>query len=324
MNYKFDYQWPQCFLKDHTYSKKDSKKSSNKLIDIIEKFFLKKFKSPVIVFPSARSCIGSILEFENLSRNDEVFVNKWVSNCVFNSVGFYTNPTINFINPKIVLANNNWGLVQKIKLSPKKKGIIVDDSCDSLITDNKNLYPNNSKYEIFSLPKLIGSVAGGIVISKNRKFYRFCKSRQKKNKKLGITQSYLKFRETKKNYDYDFRYKEVTNSYLEYNAAKNIVKNLDNYEINTNIIKKRLNIIGENFKVQKDLKRYGPVILFELKNNRSKNKLKKLFMFRHKVINYKKNLSKQYLLFPVHFKITDKMFNYNLRNILKFKNSFKI
>ena len=47
-------------------------------------------------------------------------------------------------------------------------------------------------------------------------------------------------------------------------------------------------------------------------------------MFRHKVINYKKNLSKQYLLFPVHFKITDKMFNYNLRNILKFKNSFKI
>ena len=42
MNYKFDYQWPQCFLKDHTYSQKDSKKSSNKLIDIIEKFFFKK------------------------------------------------------------------------------------------------------------------------------------------------------------------------------------------------------------------------------------------------------------------------------------------
>ena len=101
----------------------------------------------MIVFPSARSCIGSILEFENLSRNDEVFVNKWVSNCVFNSVD-HTNPTINFINPKIILANNNWGLV-KNQIESKKKGIIVDDSCDSLITDYKNLYPNNSKYEIF-------------------------------------------------------------------------------------------------------------------------------------------------------------------------------
>jgi len=324
MKNNFDYQWPQCFLKEHSFSLNDSKKSTTKLITFIENFFYDKFKSTVIVFPSARSCIGAILEFEKLNRNDEVYVSKWVSNCIFGSIGFYSNPTVNFIKPRMVLANNNWGLIQKFNFSLKKNRIIIDDSCDSLINDNKDLYPNKSKYEIFSLPKLIGSIAGGLVITKNKKFYKFCKNRQTKNKKLGITQSYLKFRETKKNYDYDYRYKEVANSFLEYNAANNIIKNLKNYEINKNTINKRLRLIRKHFKIKSKYKRYGPVLLIEIKNDKSKCKLKKLFMFRHKITNYKKNISKQYLLFPLHFKITDKIFNDNLKSILNFKSNLKI
>ena len=146
MKNNFDYQWPQCFLKEHSFSLNDSKKSTTKLINFIENFFYDKFKSPVIVFPSARSCIGAILEFEKLNRNDEVYVSKWVSNCIFSSIGFYSNPTVNFIKPKVVLANNNWGLIQKFKFSSKKNTIIIDDSCDSLINDNKDLYTNKSKY----------------------------------------------------------------------------------------------------------------------------------------------------------------------------------
>ena len=163
MKNNFDYQWPQCFLKEHSFSLNDSKKSTTKLITFIENFFYDKFKSTVIVFPSARSCIGAILEFEKLNRNDEVYVSKWVSNCIFGSIGFYSNPTVNFIKPRMVLANNNWGLIQKFNFSLKKNRIIIDDSCDSLINDNKDLYPNKSKYEIFSLPKLIGSIAGGLL-----------------------------------------------------------------------------------------------------------------------------------------------------------------
>lgn len=117
----FDYQWPQCFLKAQNFSLKKSKKSTGTLISVIERFFYNKLKSPIIVFPSARSCIGAILEFEKLNRNDEVYVSKWVSNCIFTSIGYYTNPTVNFIKPRIILANNNWGLLQKFKFSSKKK-----------------------------------------------------------------------------------------------------------------------------------------------------------------------------------------------------------
>jgi len=83
-------------------------------------------------------------------------------------------------------------------------------------------------------------------------------------------------------------------------------------------------LIRNHFKIRSIYKRYGPVLLFEIKNNKNKAELKKLFMFRHKITNFKKNISKQYLLFPLHFKITDKIFNDNLKNILNFKSNLKI
>ena len=45
MKNNFDYQWPQCFLKEHSFSLNDSKKSTTKLITFIENFFYDKFKS---------------------------------------------------------------------------------------------------------------------------------------------------------------------------------------------------------------------------------------------------------------------------------------
>jgi putative PLP-dependent aminotransferase (TIGR04422 family) len=178
-----DYQWPQAFLKSVKFKKKLSNLNDKNLIKKIESFFERKLRKPVKLFPSARSCIGSILEFEKISRGDEVFVNKWLSSCIFNAVGYFSNPTVNFGDQKIYIANNNWGIIQNLNILDTKK-IIIDDSSDSIILDNKFLFPNKSKYEIFSLPKIIGSVAGGIVISKDKKYLNYCKLRQKKIKNL--------------------------------------------------------------------------------------------------------------------------------------------
>jgi putative PLP-dependent aminotransferase (TIGR04422 family) len=321
---KKNYQWPQCFSKSVFFSKKKKFESPYKNILVIEKFFEKEFGQPTILFPSARSCIGAILEFEKINRSHEVYVNKWVSNCIFNAIGYFSNPTVNYKNQKIVLTNNSSGLVQRLKIKKNFKGVIIDDSCDSIILNKKRLFPNNSKYEIFSLPKLLGSVSGGIVISKSKKFYKFCKNRQKKNKNLGLSQSYLKFSEINKKADYDYRYNEVINSYFEYNGVLDIKKKLNFYYKNKNIIIKRLNIIKKYFSYKIDENRVGPVILFDLKKNKHLQKLKKIFMFRHRLINYKKNLAKNFLIFPLHYKISEKKFYFYLKKIISHKKNLKI
>lgn len=319
--HKNDYQWP--ISKSAFFSNKKKFKSPFKNISIIEKFFEKEFGHPVILFPSARSCIGAILEFEKINRSHEVYVNKWVSNCIFNAIGYFSNPTVNYKNQKIILTNNSWGLIQKIKIKKNFRGIIIDDSCDSIILDKRNLFPNNSKYEIFSLPKILGSISGGLVISKSKKFYSFCKNRQKKNKNLGLTQSYLKFNEVNNKVDYDYRYNEVINSYFEYNGVLDIKKKLDFYNKNKNIIVKRFNILGKYFNYKISKNRVGPVALFYFKKKNYLQKLNRIFMFRHRIIDYKKNLAKNFLIFPLHYKINEKKFYFYLKKIMHFKKDLK-
>ena len=59
------------------------------------------------------------------------------------------------------------------------------------------MFPNKGKFEIFSLPKIIGSISGGLLICKDKKFIKFCKNEQK-NIKLGIYQSKQKFLDKEK------------------------------------------------------------------------------------------------------------------------------
>ena len=94
----FNYQWPQCFIKKVKFINYSNGKT-NKIKKEIEEFFSKKLFSNAVLFPSARSCVGAIIEFNKLGRKNEVYVNKWVSNCLFNTIGFYSNPTINLNDP---------------------------------------------------------------------------------------------------------------------------------------------------------------------------------------------------------------------------------
>ena len=192
-----DYQWPSCFITPNKeYISKYEKKFDNKLINSIESYFQEQYGFRVVLFPSARAGIGSILRFLKIDRSNEVFVNKWVSYCIFNTVGRFTNISTNFKNPDLALAIHKWGFKQII---PKKNNIeIIEDSVDSIITNKNDLFLNESEFEIVSLPKIIGSVSGGIVITKNESFYCFAKNEQTKNRELGQYQSRRKFEEVNK------------------------------------------------------------------------------------------------------------------------------
>ena len=67
-----------------------------------------------------------------------------------------------------------------------------------LLKDKNDLFENKGDFEIISLPKIIGSVSGGIVITKDKNFYEYAKKEQIKNKELGQYQSRCKFEEINK------------------------------------------------------------------------------------------------------------------------------
>ena len=146
-----------------------------------------------------------------------------MSHCIFNTVGAYSNISTSYKNPDLSILVHKWGNIQKLKTKIKKN--IIEDSVDSIVLNKNSLFVNNGKFEIFSLQKIIGSVSGGLVISKDKNFIKFCEKRTKKNKELGIYQSNEKFKDisTKKNFN-TWLYHESWNTYMDLNSLDNIIE----------------------------------------------------------------------------------------------------
>tara|TARA_B100000787_G_scaffold93749_1_gene69217 strand:+ start:175 stop:1146 length:972 start_codon:yes stop_codon:yes gene_type:complete len=314
-----DYQWPSFFISSNQkYNSKNEKKINLKLINKIEDFFHKYYGFKIILFPSARAGIGSILRFLKIDRSKEVFVNKWISYCIFNTVGKHTNITTNFKDPDVALAVHKWGYRQII---PKKKNIkIIDDSVDSIITNKNDLFENEGDFEIISFPKIIGSVSGGIVITKDKNFYEYAKKEQIKNKELGQYQSRRKFEEiNKKKTFHSYFHHESINTFLEYNALLNIEKCLKNFQINKNVISERQEYFKKKFnKLTFKFDRLGPVILIKYNLINNHKLMNEHFLLRRIHKNkYKIDTFKKVYLLPVHFKITQKKFKSYLEILKK-------
>ena len=314
-----DYQWPSSFANQNIkYNIQYEKKISYKLIGQIESYFQTHYDYKIILFPSARAGIASILRFLKIDRSKEVFVNKWVSHCIFNTVGRYSNISTSFKSPDVALAVHKWGFEQMI---PHKKNIkIIEDSVDSIILDKNDLFINKSEFEIFSLPKIINSVCGGIVLTKNLHFNEFAKKEQMKNKDLGKYQSRRKFEQVnKKKTFHSWLYHESKNTFLEYNALLDIKKNLKNFEVNKKIILKRTINFKNNFnKIAYYSKRLGPIIPIRYDTIKNHDLMKKHFLIRniHKSkIDFEKFM-KVYLL-PVHFKISQQKYNFYVEILKK-------
>ena len=313
-----DYQWPSAFGKRYNFVNKISAYNNKKNLKRIENFFKNKFGYNVKVFPSGRAAIATILRFLKINRSNEVFTDKWSSHCLFNTIGAYTNINTEIHNPDLVICIHKWGVIKKIKI--KKKFQIIEDSADSLVLNKKTLFPNNGEFEIFSLPKIIGSISGGLIVTKNKKFIKFCKYEQKKNKKLGIYQAREKFDtlKSKKNFN-TWLYYESWNTYAETNSLIDIERCLKNFDKNKNIIIKRLNLIKRKLKINYyPNDRLGPVLALPLKKFKNIKYLYKKFLIRHnsKFIDKKIKFEKC-LLVPLHFKINEKDFNNYLKLIKK-------
>ena len=305
-----DYQWPSAFGQNCNFNDKISFNDNKKKLIKIENFFEKKLGYNVKLFPSGRAAIAIILRFLKINRSNEVFTEKWSSHCLFNTIGAYTNINTTLNNPDIVICIHKWGKIKKVKI--KKKFKIVEDSVDSLIVNKKALFPNKGEFEIFSLPKIIGSISGGLVVSKNKKFIKFCKQEQKTNKKLANYQAKERFNNFSKKKNFNtWLYYETWNTYTEYNSLINIERCLKNFDINKEVIIKRLDFIKKKLKINfNSTERLGPVLPLPLKNFKNINNLSKKFLIRHHSDSIKKKTNfEKCILLPLHFKISKKEFN---------------
>jgi len=118
-----------------------------------------------VLMPSGRSALRLILSYLGLKRPNLVSIPKYSSHCIINSVGLVATPiqhSTSEAEQSIVF--HQWGF---IKHETSTSGLI-EDSVDSLIPSEGNLFPNDGRFEIISLPKVFGTLIGGLILCQHQ------------------------------------------------------------------------------------------------------------------------------------------------------------
>lgn len=179
-----------------------------------------------VLMPSGRSALRLILNYQGLERADLVSVPKYSSHCIINSVGFVATPTqSNKESVKNAIIFHQWGFVRNVISTPN----IIEDSVDSLIPPNGNLFPNDGRFEIISLPKVFGTLIGGIILCQNKRDAEELKKLRDANDEFGKLHFYLRCisQFSKRLYMY-WNSVEPLNTYIPSLALNDIWKKIQN------------------------------------------------------------------------------------------------
>jgi len=280
---------------------KYNKKANKSKVEFIENFFLKKYNSKYCVLvPSARVGIILTLKYKKFDRSKIFKIPKWSSHCLNNSIGYVTNITCtnNYVDGGLLV--HHLGQSFRVK---KNNFFIIDDSSDSLPHNNFKACFNSNLSEVISLPKIIGSFVGGIVLTNHKNFYFYLKNIQSKNIELATIQTQKKYNcLILKKKIFDWHYTELNNYSIDYNLCENVYENLNNFNKNLSIIKKRRELFSMH-SIKNDKYRLGPCLIMKYNSLFQKN-------LESYHVNIKRTLeSHNYIkrhILPIHFTITDK------------------
>jgi len=158
---KFDFDiWPKAKMSVSDFV---GLRSSHR---IIEDFFEQRYDGvSAVLMPSGRSALHLILKSLGLSRPDQIWIPQFSSHCVINTVGYVGTPVRDLSGDvKAAVCFHQWGFPKKIPTS----ATVIEDSVDSLITSSAGLFPNDGRFEVLSLTKIFGAIAGGIILCQNK------------------------------------------------------------------------------------------------------------------------------------------------------------
>ncbi len=218
---KLIYFNPYDFCGNHKYLKKKHINKLRKLIKIedkeLVKIYEKKFskligKGEAVTYASGRMGLFEILNYLNISKNDEVIVNAGTCSVVINAIlkvggkpvfsdvdiktygssAKSISQKIN-INTKLIIAQHSFGIpceIQKIKkISNQKKIFLLEDCALSLGSKvNKKILGNFGEAALFSTDhtKPINTFSGGIIYSNNKKLIKHLQKQKEEIKNFSL------------------------------------------------------------------------------------------------------------------------------------------
>jgi len=137
-------------------------------VDYVENLFAQLFPSghPVLC-SSARAALVLALRYLEVSRSNFVGVFPFASHCVLDAVSRCATPLCSALHADNDLIArviyHQWGFVQN---QPAKVNTI-EDAVDTLCVPNTQLFPSGGMFELWSLPKILGTSSGGILWCKD-------------------------------------------------------------------------------------------------------------------------------------------------------------
>jgi putative PLP-dependent aminotransferase (TIGR04422 family) len=112
-----------------------------------------------VLFSSGRTALIHALLFNRLLRNDKVGVFPYASHCVLDSVARVATPTAVGSDAKLNVIFQQWGYAQHHDLSLQD----IEDSVDSLLMPGAKLFYGGGGFDVWSLPKILGTTGGGVL-----------------------------------------------------------------------------------------------------------------------------------------------------------------
>ena len=114
-----------------------------------------------VLCSSGRSALTFTLIESRASRFDLVGVFPYASHCVLDAVSRVATPLAGptSINALLRIVYHQWGYVQE-KNIPENT---IEDCVDALCVPGTNLFPGGGRFEIWSLPKILGVTSGGVL-----------------------------------------------------------------------------------------------------------------------------------------------------------------
>ena len=147
----------------------------NKSFNDLIKFHLKKLISPssvknenYIFVPSARYAIANILKCFDFDKTSKIAVGPFSNQCIYNSVGFVSLPIpsnleINF-DAQLIYHMFGYNYVSNLKT------FTIEDSVDTFIFNQKELFHNNGHFEIVSVPKVTNFCFGSLIYCRKNNY----------------------------------------------------------------------------------------------------------------------------------------------------------
>lgn len=112
-----------------------------------------------VLFSSGRAALTHALLISGLGRGDKVGVFPFASHCVLDAVSRVATPTDDRNGSRLNVVFQQWGFIQHFDLSEQD----VEDCVDSLLVPGGKLFPGGGGFEVWSLPKILGTTGGGVL-----------------------------------------------------------------------------------------------------------------------------------------------------------------